>query len=126
MFFHEHHKPMAIAAVALILAGAAVGIIALTSGGSSSAATTSATAAAHATGARAFGRGGGGSNARSGPAAGGSIGTVSSLSRSGFTLSTSTGETVTKGDIVHQIREGNNRGVQERCHQSHDRPRARN
>jgi Domain of unknown function (DUF5666) len=37
----------------------------------------------------------GGSNAQSGPAAGGSIGTVSSVSTSGFTLSTSTGEKVT-------------------------------
>jgi hypothetical protein len=36
-----------------------------------------------------------GSNARSGPAAGGSIGTVSSVSTSGFTLSTSTGQKVT-------------------------------
>jgi hypothetical protein len=39
--------------------------------------------------------GGGGSNARSGPAAGGSIGTVSSVSTSGFTLSTPTGEKAT-------------------------------
>ena len=39
--------------------------------------------------------GGGGSNARSGPAAGGSIGKVSSVSTSGFTLVTSTGEKVT-------------------------------
>jgi Domain of unknown function (DUF5666) len=93
MFFHEHLKPIAIAAVALILAGAAVGVIGLTSGGSSSAATTSATPAAHATGAGAFGAGG--SNARSGPAAGGSMGTVTSVSTSGFTLSTSTGEKVT-------------------------------
>jgi hypothetical protein len=36
-----------------------------------------------------------GSNARSGPAAGGSIGTVSSVPTSGFTLSTSTGQKVT-------------------------------
>jgi hypothetical protein len=95
MLSNKLTKSIAIAAIALILAGAAVGIVSLTSGGSSSAATTSATTAAHATGPGAFGHGGGGSNARSGPAAGGSIGTVSSLSTSGFTLSTSAGEKVT-------------------------------
>jgi hypothetical protein len=43
-----------------------------------------------------FGGGaGGGSNARSGPAAGGSVGTVASMSTSGFTLSTAAGQTVT-------------------------------
>jgi hypothetical protein len=39
--------------------------------------------------------GGGGSNARSGPAAGGSSGTVSSVSGSSFTLTTSSGQKVT-------------------------------
>jgi hypothetical protein len=38
---------------------------------------------------------GGGSNARSGPAAGGTSGTVGSLSKSGFDLTTSTGQKVT-------------------------------
>ena len=38
---------------------------------------------------------GGASNARSGPAAGGSVGTVSGMTTSGFTLSTSGGQTVT-------------------------------
>ena len=41
------------------------------------------------------GAGSGGSNARSGPAAGGSIGTVSDISASGFTLLTSAGQKVT-------------------------------
>jgi hypothetical protein len=41
------------------------------------------------------GSGGQGSNARSGPAAGGSIGTASSVSASGFTLTTATGGKVT-------------------------------
>ncbi len=95
MFSHKLTKSIAIAAIALILAGAALGVISLTSGGSSPAATTSSTPAAYAAGAGAFGSGGGGSNARSGPAAGGSIGTVSSVSTSGFTLSTSAGEKVT-------------------------------
>jgi hypothetical protein len=39
--------------------------------------------------------GGGGSNARSGPAEGGASGTVDSVSASGFTMSTSAGQTVT-------------------------------
>jgi hypothetical protein len=38
---------------------------------------------------------GGGSNARSGPAAGGAVGTVGSLSPSGFTMTTPTGQAVT-------------------------------
>jgi hypothetical protein len=42
-----------------------------------------------------FGGGGGGSNARSGPAAGGSSGTVTSVSTSKFTISTSAGQKVT-------------------------------
>jgi hypothetical protein len=42
-----------------------------------------------------FGSGGGGSNARSGPAAGGSSGTVGSVSNSSFTLTTSAGQKVT-------------------------------
>jgi hypothetical protein len=41
---------------------------------------------------------GGGSNARSGPAEGGTIGTVSATSSSGFTVSTSTGQKVTVTD----------------------------
>ena len=41
------------------------------------------------------GSGGGGSNARSGPAAGGSIGTVTNVSKSSFTLSTSAGQKIT-------------------------------
>jgi hypothetical protein len=38
---------------------------------------------------------GSGSNARSGPAAGGSVGTITGVSSSGFTLTTATGEKVT-------------------------------
>jgi hypothetical protein len=44
--------------------------------------------------ARGLGSGGAGSNARSGPAAGGAAGTVGSVSSSGFTMSTSTGQKV--------------------------------
>jgi hypothetical protein len=69
-----------------------IGLSACGGASNSSAATTSSTTAAHGAG---FGSGGGGSNARSGPAAGGSIGTVSSVSTSGFGLLTSAGEKVT-------------------------------
>jgi hypothetical protein len=41
---------------------------------------------------------GGGSNARSGPASGGSSGTVGNVSRSSFTLTTSAGQKVTVGE----------------------------
>jgi hypothetical protein len=58
----------------------------------------SASAGQLASGARPAGgplSGGGGSNARSGPAAGGSTGTVGSVSKSSFTLTTSAGQKVT-------------------------------
>jgi membrane-bound inhibitor of C-type lysozyme len=74
------------------LLGPVIGLSAYGGTSSSVAATTPSTAAAH--GARS-GFGGGGSNARSGPAAGGSIGKVSSVSTSGFGLLTSAGEKVT-------------------------------
>ena len=54
-----------------------------------------ASAAQPATSAHAPGAAGGGSNARSGPAAGGSSGTVTSVSNSGFTMTTSAGQKVT-------------------------------
>src|ERR1700686_4189822 len=64
--------------------------------GTSSATVTSPSATAAGSGSGGgLGSGGGGSNARSGPAAGGSSGTVVSLSTVGFTLSTSAGQTVT-------------------------------
>jgi hypothetical protein len=77
-----------------VTAGLLVPVIGLSACGTSSsvAATTPSTTAAHS--ARP-GSGGGGSNARSGPAAGGSIGKVSSVSTSGFGLLTSAGEKVT-------------------------------
>jgi hypothetical protein len=78
-----------------VTAGLLVPMIGLTACGgtsSSGAATTPSTTAAQ--GAPSGSRGGG-SNARSGPAAGGSIGKVSSVSTSGFGLLTSAGEKVT-------------------------------
>jgi len=75
------------AAAAIAVAGGSYGIVSATSSSSPAAATTSTAGGPAA--------GGGASNARSGPAAGGSSGTVSSLSTSGFTLTTSAGQKVT-------------------------------
>jgi hypothetical protein len=64
---------------------------------SSSTATTASSSASASTGGSAAGKfaagsgTGSGSNARSGPAAGGSVGTASSVTASGFTLTTSAG-----------------------------------
>jgi hypothetical protein len=85
-------KPIAVVAAAIAVGGGAYGIIGATAGNGSGTATTASSASA--TSAQPF-AGGGGSNARSGPAAGGSIGTVNSVSRSSFTLSTSAGQKVT-------------------------------
>ena len=78
------------AAVALALGG--YGIVSATAGTQSGTATTATSASA--TSAQTAARGGG-SNARSGPAAGGSSGTVDSVSKSSFTISTSAGQKVT-------------------------------
>ena len=71
-----------------MIAGGSYGIVA--------AASSSASAAPAASSSPVGGFGsGGGSNARSGPAAGGSSGTITSVSSSGFTLTTGTGQKVT-------------------------------
>ncbi len=92
MFSQRLIRPIAIAATAVVLGGGAYGIVGATANTDSGTATTassiSARSAPHASAS-------GGSNARSGPAAGGSVGTVSSVSISGFKLSTSAGEKVT-------------------------------
>jgi hypothetical protein len=77
---------------AIAVGGGAYGIVSATSGSGPAAASSSPAAGSG------FHRGsgiGGGSNARSGPAAGGAAGTVSSLTTSGFTLTTSAGQKVT-------------------------------
>jgi hypothetical protein len=80
-------------AAVIAVAGGSYGIVSATSSSSpaaaSSSSSTSSTRFAHAPGS------GGGSGARSGPAAGGAAGTVSSLSASGFTMTTSAGQKVT-------------------------------
>ena len=79
-----------IVAAALIgsLTGLVVGV-----GASSSAGATQSVAASNSPGH--LGSGGQGSNARSGPAAGGSSGTVGNVAKSSFTLTTSAGQEVT-------------------------------
>jgi len=91
---------LAVGLAVVLVVGGTVGIVsAASSGGSSSAATAPATAGEGGASPRRFlqasGSGGRGSNARSGPAAGGSIGAVNGASASGFTLVTPTGQKVT-------------------------------
>src|SRR3954452_7400808 len=76
-------KPLAIGAAVVVIGGGASGIVSATSSsGSTTGASTGQTAKA-------------GPNARSGPAAGGVVGKVSSVSKSSFTVSTSAGQKVT-------------------------------
>ena len=69
-------------------------VIGLSACGTSAAPATPSSAAGSGA-AGGLGSGGGASNARSGPASGGAAGTVASVSTSGFTMSTSTGQKVT-------------------------------
>jgi hypothetical protein len=90
MFSSKRSKVIATGIAAVVLAGGSYGIVTATSGSA-----TTSTVSSISSG---FGGGSGtgsGSNARSGPAAGGSIGTASSVSTSGFTLTTSAGQKVT-------------------------------
>jgi len=81
-------RPLAIGATVVVIGGGAYGIVGATSSnGSAGAGTGQITNAAPTAKA--------GSNARSGPAAGGVVGTVSSVSTSSFTVSTSAGQKVT-------------------------------
>jgi membrane-bound inhibitor of C-type lysozyme len=94
MFSSIRSKVIASGIAAVVIAGGAYGIVDATS--SSSTAATASSSATGATGKFAPGSGtGSGSNARSGPAAGGSVGTASSVTASGFTLTTSAGQKVT-------------------------------
>jgi hypothetical protein len=92
MFPRKINRSIVVGVAAIAVAGGAYGIVSATSGGRSAPASSTTVAA----GLKAGGlKAGGASNARSGPAAGGTVGTVSALSTSGFTLSTSTGQKVT-------------------------------
>jgi hypothetical protein len=80
-------RPLAIGAAVVVIGGGAYGIVGATSSNGSAGAGTGQMANAVST-AQA------GSNARSGPAAGGVVGTVSSVSTSSFTVTTSAGQKV--------------------------------
>jgi membrane-bound inhibitor of C-type lysozyme len=90
MFASARSKVIAAAVAAVVVGGGSYGIITATS----SSATITASSSGHPS-AGGSGSGGQGSNARSGPAAGGAVGMVGSVSSSGFTLTTSGGQKVT-------------------------------
>jgi membrane-bound inhibitor of C-type lysozyme len=92
MFSRRLTRPIAIGAAAIAIGGGAYGIVSASASNGSGTATTATSAAATS---RQSVPGSGGSNARSGPAAGGSSGTVESVSTSSFTLLTSAGQKVT-------------------------------
>jgi preprotein translocase subunit YajC len=81
-------RPLAIGAAVVVIGGGTVGIVSATSSNGSAGAGTGQTAKAGFA-AKA------GANARSGPAAGGVVGTVTGVSTSSFTVSTSAGQKVT-------------------------------
>ena len=82
---------IAAAAAAIAIGGGSYAIASAASGSAPASASSSASSSL----ARGPRTGGGASNARSGPAAGGTEGTVSSVSPSGFALTTSAGQKVT-------------------------------
>jgi hypothetical protein len=81
-------RSIAIGATAAAIGGSAYGIVSATASNGSDTATTTASAAA-------ISPRSGGSNARSGPAAGGAVGTVANVSTASFTLTTPAGQKVT-------------------------------
>jgi hypothetical protein len=99
MFSHTRlTKWIAAGAATLAVAGGALGIVSATSSSGSSTASAATTSQVASTASAGHSGLGGGSNARSGPAAGGSSGKVTSVSTSGFTLKTSAGQKVTVKD----------------------------
>jgi hypothetical protein len=100
--FGSRKLTMSIAAgVAVIALGTGGYAIASSGSGSTATAASSSSASVPAKGAAGGPlSGGGGSNARSGPAAGGSSGTVGTVSTSGFTLTTAAGQKVTVNEAA--------------------------
>ncbi len=101
MFARKRTRPIAVAAAALAIGGGAYGIAGATASNGSATATTAATQP---------GPRSGGSNARSGPAAGGTVGSVDSVSASSFTLTTPAGQkaTITKASSATSVKKGEN------------------
>jgi hypothetical protein len=91
MFSRRLSRPVALAAAAIAIGGGAYGIVSATSSGGSAAPVAAAAGSKPRFGPAA----GRASNARSRPAAGGTVGTVGSVSTSSFTVSTSAGQKVT-------------------------------
>jgi membrane-bound inhibitor of C-type lysozyme len=87
-------RSIAVAVAVIAIGGGSYGIISAASSGASPTASSPASSSADAP-AGGSASGGGGSNARSGPAAGGTVGTVGTVSASGFTVRTATGQKVT-------------------------------
>ena len=108
MFSRTLTRSIAIGAAAMAVGGGAYGIVSATASTGPGTATTATSAVATSVqpvpGSR-------GSNARSGPAAGGSIGRVSSVSSSGFELLTSAGEKVTVKETSSTSYEKGNRSA---------------
>jgi hypothetical protein len=98
-------KSIAIGATALAIGGGAYGVVSATGSDVS----TASTAATVPTSVQPASRSGG-SNARSGPAAGGTVGIVDRVSASSFTVTTATGQqvTVTKASTKTSVNEGAN------------------
>ena len=92
MLSSKRSKVIATGMAAIVIGGGSYGIVTATSSNTTATASSSSSGHGFADGS---GTGGSGSNARSGPAAGGSVGTASSVTSTGFTLTTSTGEKVT-------------------------------
>jgi membrane-bound inhibitor of C-type lysozyme len=93
MFSSKRSKVVAAGIAAVVIAGGSYGIVDATSSSAPATASSSSTTSHGLAGGS--GGGGQGSNARSGPAAGGSTGTASGVSATGFTLTTATGQKVT-------------------------------
>jgi hypothetical protein len=91
MFSRKITRFLALVITVIAIAGGAYGIVSATAGNNASGNATAATSPAAAP----VAPGGGGSNARSGPAAGGATGTVESVPTSSFTLVTSADQKVT-------------------------------
>jgi hypothetical protein len=92
MFSQRLTRSIAIGATAIVIGGGAYGVLSAAAGNGSGTVTTASSTSAT-SGLRVLG--GRVSNARSGPAAGGSIGKVSSVSTAGFGLLTAAGQKVT-------------------------------
>jgi hypothetical protein len=88
-------RSIVVGATAIAVAGGSYGIVSATTSGSAPAPASSGSPTASSGSASGPAAGGGGSNARSGPAAGGTVGTVGTLSTSSFTVTTSAGQKVT-------------------------------